>query len=249
MNGTFQHYSKKHLQLYTDDIPRLLELTLMMLNRSVGKFSVLDLGCGDGNLVFALNKKGLLKKAEEVTCADISKDRIERLKKNLPFAKGIVADALSLEQFPDSSFDLVICSQLIEHVKDDLTLASEVRRVLKPNGITYISSVIKKRWGAYIYYREGSFRLDPTHVREYSSAEELTDTVKRAGLELVDIQTRRLQFPILDLITQALMRLGVAKSDYMFHQRRGNINAIRQLQLAVPRYAIVETIFRKTSRH
>jgi methylase of polypeptide subunit release factors len=97
-NNLFQSYSKKHVHFYGEDVSRLLELALTSLNKSVKKFSILDLGCGDGTLIFALYEKGLLGKAEEIVGVDISRVRIERLKTNLPFVKGIVADALDLIQ-------------------------------------------------------------------------------------------------------------------------------------------------------
>ncbi|MDA3949447.1 MAG: class I SAM-dependent methyltransferase [Spirochaeta sp.] len=37
-------------------------------------------------------------------------------------------------QFPDSTFDVVLCSHVLEHVPDDLTGMTELRRVLKPTG-------------------------------------------------------------------------------------------------------------------
>ena len=40
--------------------------------------------------------------------------------------------------FPDSSFDLVYCSHVLEHIKDDLAAISEVRRVLTPGGIAIL---------------------------------------------------------------------------------------------------------------
>jgi len=38
-------------------------------------------------------------------------------------------------EFPDREFDVVICSHVIEHLQDDLGMLSEVRRVLRPQGV------------------------------------------------------------------------------------------------------------------
>ena len=40
--------------------------------------------------------------------------------------------------FPDKSFDLVFASHVLEHIKDDLIALSEVRRVLRRNGIAIL---------------------------------------------------------------------------------------------------------------
>jgi SAM-dependent methyltransferase len=45
---------------------------------------------------------------------------------------------LTQMSFPDGSFDLVYCSHVLEHIKDDLAAISEVRRVLAPGGIALL---------------------------------------------------------------------------------------------------------------
>jgi 2-polyprenyl-3-methyl-5-hydroxy-6-metoxy-1,4-benzoquinol methylase len=115
---------------------------------------MLDLGCGDGRLIFALHEKGLLENAEKIVGVDISEDRIKRLKTNLPFVKGIVADTLDLKQLSDSSFDFVVCAQLIEHVENGQALVSGTRRLLKHENFVYISSVTKLS-GVYVYFKGG----------------------------------------------------------------------------------------------
>jgi SAM-dependent methyltransferase len=42
-------------------------------------------------------------------------------------------DVLDL-QFPDASFDVVICNHVLEHIPDDRQAMREIRRVLRPNG-------------------------------------------------------------------------------------------------------------------
>lgn len=58
------------------------------------------------------------------------------LKDNLKFQS---ADALNLP-FPDSTFDVVICSQVYEHVPDAEKMMGEIRRVLKPGGVCYFAA-------------------------------------------------------------------------------------------------------------
>ena len=40
--------------------------------------------------------------------------------------------------FPDGSFDLVYCSHVLEHIKDDRAAIAEIRRVLSPQGIAIL---------------------------------------------------------------------------------------------------------------
>jgi 2-polyprenyl-3-methyl-5-hydroxy-6-metoxy-1,4-benzoquinol methylase len=247
-DSSFQSYSRMHVHFYGGDIPRLLEQGLVSLNRSSRRFNLLDLGCGDGGLLFALHEKGLLAKAERTVGVDISSERIERLRSNLPFVEGIVADASNVQQLSESSFDFVICTQLIEHVENEQALAAEIARLLKPRGFAYVSSVIKKWWGIYIYFKQGSFRLDPTHIREYSSEQEFLRAIANERFETMRTITQPLSFPLVDLITRLLIRGSLAQPDAEFYQKHKSLTRSRKLRLRIAGFASVEALIRKPSK-
>lgn len=50
----------------------------------------------------------------------------------------VQADALHLP-FPDASFDRVICSEVLEHIPDDVAAMTELTRVLRPGGTMAIT--------------------------------------------------------------------------------------------------------------
>lgn len=54
-------------------------------------------------------------------------------------------DATRLE-FPDNTFDLVLCLSVIEHIVEDSLAASEMGRVLKPGGMLVITTPIGPAW-------------------------------------------------------------------------------------------------------
>ena len=101
---------------------------------------VLDLGCGNGNTVHALRAMGY----DAVGC-------------DLKFKKGLHRDHLERQQlittiepepyrlpFDDNTFDFVFSKQVLEHVQNyDETLA-EIRRVLRPTGVSL--HVFPSRW-------------------------------------------------------------------------------------------------------
>lgn len=89
--------------------------------------SALDLGCGDGRLSAELD-------ADELTCADVSRVALERARTRLPGARLAPLVPDSDLPFGDASFDLVLCAETLEHVRDAQLLLSEVRRVLRPGG-------------------------------------------------------------------------------------------------------------------
>jgi SAM-dependent methyltransferase len=47
---------------------------------------------------------------------------------------------LAEANFPDNSFDVVTCWEVIEHLPDPRTLLAEIARVLKPGGLLYMST-------------------------------------------------------------------------------------------------------------
>ncbi|MEX2195823.1 MAG: class I SAM-dependent methyltransferase [Thermoleophilaceae bacterium] len=87
----------------------------------------LDLGCGDGRLTADLA-------ADEITAADVSRLALDRAAWRLPGARLVEVALDAPLPFEDGEFDLVLCAETIEHVRDVQLLLSELRRVLEPGG-------------------------------------------------------------------------------------------------------------------
>ena len=89
--------------------------------------SALDLGCGDGALSSVV-------RADKLTLADVSAVALERARALVPGAEAVELDPDAPLPFADGSFDLVVCTETLEHVRDLQLFLSEVRRVLVPGG-------------------------------------------------------------------------------------------------------------------
>lgn len=63
-------------------------------------------------------------------------------KQNLSFEVG---DAMSL-RFSDASFDVVVCSQVYEHVPDSTLMMKEIHRVLRVGGVCYFAAGNRLMW-------------------------------------------------------------------------------------------------------
>ncbi|MEM3666743.1 MAG: class I SAM-dependent methyltransferase [Candidatus Bathyarchaeia archaeon] len=244
-DSLFSVYSRKHVHFYDEESPALLNLGLALSKKMNEKPMIIDLGCGDGRLIFALHRKGLLNDVGGVVGVDISDIRIQRLRREMPFVRGIVSDALSVRELPDSSFDYVICSQLIEHVEDDKALVSEIWRLLKSGGLAYVSSVIKKWYAIYFYFNKGSFRLDPTHVREYSSIKEFTEMFEEKGFEVINVITQRVMYPLTDLVMRLFIKFGLIEPDVIFYEERRIVGRLRKLRIPVFGYRSIEALVKK----
>lgn len=87
----------------------------------------LDMGCGLGGYTAALQKAGA-----RVVGLDIAPPQ------DLDKIPMVSADALKTP-FATEQFDLVICASLVEHVPEPGVLLSEILRLLKRNGVLYLS--------------------------------------------------------------------------------------------------------------
>jgi SAM-dependent methyltransferase len=87
----------------------------------------LDLGCGDGRLTAHLD-------AAELTAADVSPVALGRARARLPEAQLVELEPDAPLPLADAAFDLVLCAETIEHVRDVQLFLSEIRRVLRPGG-------------------------------------------------------------------------------------------------------------------
>ncbi len=106
------------------------------------KDKVLEIGCGNG-VLWAKNMDNL-HESIEVTLTEICEDMINEAKSNLRDNSKrfnfIITDLNSLP-FDDNSFDVVIANHILFFMKDiDLALA-EIKRVIKPNGVVYCSTI------------------------------------------------------------------------------------------------------------
>ena len=94
--------------------------------------SVLDLGCAGGFMAEALAQKGA-----EVVGIDPAQDAIEAARvhahaNDLRISYDVgVGEALP---YADAQFDLVVCVDVLEHVRDLGEVLAQVARVLKPGG-------------------------------------------------------------------------------------------------------------------
>ncbi|MBI5804092.1 class I SAM-dependent methyltransferase [Candidatus Pacearchaeota archaeon] len=105
------------------------------------KDKILDLGCGSGRNSIYLARKGY-----EVWGVDISEIAIEKAKhaekiKNLNFSVG---NSECLE-FNESFFDAVYCNAVL-HFTNMRKSASEIFRVLKNDGIAYLSFLLNMKY-------------------------------------------------------------------------------------------------------
>jgi 2-polyprenyl-3-methyl-5-hydroxy-6-metoxy-1,4-benzoquinol methylase len=127
--------------------------------------SVLEIASGSGYGSNMLASSG----AKKVLAMDIDAQAIERAKgkyrkENLEFRQGN-AEKIDL---PDSSVDMIISFETIEHLEHPEKFLSSAKRILKSGGIALVST---PNW-------EVSQNKNPFHVKEYTE-KEFTDLLKK----------------------------------------------------------------------
>lgn len=229
-----EDYAKRS-QFYSTDIPQMLSRNL----EAAEWHTCLDIGCGDGALLSALNILGAFH-GKTVLAVDISANRIELVKKINNDFTCFVSDACKTP-ITTNSVDFLISTQMIEHVDDDNELAREMYRILSDDGLLYLSTIIKKRYAWYFYRCNGKWVLDPTHVREYTKESQLLDLLESQGFEILENKKTLDSRPLMDAI---LRRLHAPRGIY--HNRF--LRFFRKIKIPIPGYYQWELACRKMNQ-
>jgi len=149
---------------------------------------ILDIGCGSGRHACEAYRL----KDVTVIAADLNYPNVAEAKKRLLFHDRLgahgggrwglsVADITRLP-FRDNFFDLVICSEVLEHIPDHETAAGELLRVLKP-GCHLVVSVPRFFPERLCWALSGEYhKANQGHIRIYKR-KALTDLIEKSGAQ------------------------------------------------------------------
>jgi len=144
---------------------------------------ILDIGCGSGTIDFYLAENG-----SQVLGIDISEKAIEKCKESSRILKLERNAKFEVINFPKDSvnqkFDMIICAEVLEHLKKDRLALEKIKNMLKPKGIVIIS-VPSVNAPLYKWGLASNFDKQVGHLRRYS-VDKLSSMLLDIDLELLE---------------------------------------------------------------
>jgi SAM-dependent methyltransferase len=154
----------------------LVARDLALMSRIARTRPVLDVGCGNGAFVRSCRAAGI-----EAVGVEPSRSAIA-----VALGDGATVLRAAGEELPfaNATFDVVRLKEVFEHVERPLDLATELRRVLRPNGV--LVAYVPTQW-SQLYPAVVNFWDDYTHVRPFSRIG-LTRLLEDAGFAAVAVE-------------------------------------------------------------
>lgn len=153
--------------------------------------AVLDVGCGAGLLSEALAARGA-----RVTAIDLAPELIEVAKLHLlesgQTVEYLLSSAEALASQRESTFEVVACMELLEHVPDPAAIIAACARALRPGGQLFVSTLNRTPVAFALAvvgaeYVTGLVPRGTHHYAQFIRPAELAGWLRNAGLELSDV--------------------------------------------------------------
>ena len=119
-----------------------LSRILRYFKRSPNQVSVLDIGCSFGVFLKLLKQQGFSAYGVETSNKAVEKCRSE----GFDVKSGFLEDL----KLPAASYDIVTMYEVVEHLINPKKLLQECYRILRPNGLIFISTGNANSWTAKI---------------------------------------------------------------------------------------------------
>jgi 2-polyprenyl-6-hydroxyphenyl methylase/3-demethylubiquinone-9 3-methyltransferase len=134
----------------------------------VGK-KVLDIGCGGGILSEALAQRGAIVTGIDMGVAPLAVAKLHLLESKLDI-RYEQSPAENWAQQHAGEYDIVTCLEMLEHVPDPAAVIAACRRLLKPDGHLFVSTINRnpKAWLFAVVGAEYVLRMLPRGTHDYA---------------------------------------------------------------------------------
>lgn len=172
---------------------------------------ILEVGCGDASFT-----RNLAQHSSRVTAIDISAAQIEENILAYPDICFMEHDVSRRFPFPDATFDVIWCSEVLEHLFDPAFAMREMHRVMSPGGrllVTVPYHGMFKDVLIALFKWDEHFAPSHPHIR-FFTCKTLSKLAAQAGF--VEIQTRTcgMNKPLRDWIVPTNILLSARKQSF-----------------------------------
>lgn len=174
-------------EYYTDANLSVPEFLNQRVEEIVGGFDgfrrtnrLLDIGFGSGYLLKAAAKLGW-----GVFGQEVSRPAVEQARS---FGFEVFHGDLVEAEYPDSHFDVVTASEIIEHLPDPGVVLREVARILRPGGLLWATTPFARSLSFRLMKLEWSILSPPEHVQLYSK-QGMRRMLEQAGFHDIKLKT------------------------------------------------------------
>ena len=141
---------------------------------------LLEIGCGNGEFLLEAAARGF-----KVHGLDISPQAVQTANAHLGW-EVVMCGTFEQINLPAGKFDLCVCVDVIEHLRDPMAMLAHIRRVLKPDGVlllvtpafdSFLARLMRQHW----------FEFKTEHLHYFSRAT-LQNALARAGFHSVQVR-------------------------------------------------------------
>lgn len=158
---------------------RLMEYHKFFIQRISSSDRVLDVGCGIGAVAASVAQSGATVVGVDMDAKNIDQAHKLYHHENIDFVHGDI-----LTDPPNGPFDVIILSNVLEHIEGRIEILKELVRLYHPGKILVRVPMINRHWSVLLRKELGIlYFMDPTHYIEYSE-ESFQQEINGAGLVL-----------------------------------------------------------------
>jgi ubiquinone/menaquinone biosynthesis C-methylase UbiE len=126
-----EYWDKNLAEWWGHDVRRWPTKSRIISERCKPDSTLIDIACGNGSILRDLRALGF----QNLSGLEISHYAVNRLREE---GFSMFHGVLPRIPLPDQTFDVVIASQVLEHIIRRSTFASEISRIMKPGGQAFI---------------------------------------------------------------------------------------------------------------
>jgi SAM-dependent methyltransferase len=140
--------------------------------------TILDIGCGDGTLGEALKRRA------PCVVTGVTASEAETARARTVLDKAVVANLDHDDLSSLGQFDVIVCSHVLEHLRDPGKTLAGLRANLAPGGLLIVALPNPLLWRQRLEFMAGRFRytqgggiMDDTHLRffDWTTARQLVE--------------------------------------------------------------------------